>query len=56
MAKSTLQGVWTVSFTTKADKLKRKLPEKIRLLADALAKEIASAGPIRKNWNSFGPL
>ena len=56
MAKSSLRGTWTVSFSSKADKQKEKLPEKIRLLADALAKEIAEAGPIRKNWKSFGPL
>jgi hypothetical protein len=56
MAKSSLRGIWTVSFTSKADKQKRKLPEKIQLLTDALAKEIAAAGPIRKNWGSFGPL
>ncbi len=56
MAKSEIRDAWTVSFTSKADKQKRKLPEKIRLLADALAKEIAKAGPIRKNWKNFGSL
>jgi hypothetical protein len=56
MAGSSFRGAWTVNFTTKADRKKNKLPEKIRLLADALAKEIAAAGPIRKNWKNFGPL
>lgn len=56
MAKSSLKGSWDVSFTTKAYKQKRKLPDKIQLLVDALAKEMAIAGPIRNNWSSFSSL
>lgn len=49
-------SLWTVSFTGKAAKQKSKLPEKIRLLADVLAKEMSLNGPHRKNWKNFSPL
>lgn len=47
---------WTVDYSASADKQKRKLPEKIQILADTLAKEIEILGPIRDNWPNFGPL
>lgn len=56
MTNKAIRDTWIVGFTSKAGKQKRKLPERIQLLVDALAKEIVEAGPIRKNWSGFGPL
>ncbi len=47
---------WRVEFTKKAAKQRDALPEHIAQRLDALAQEIAVAGPIRGNWKNYGKL
>lgn len=47
---------WTVEFTSKADKQRAKLPDKVRALLARLSKEMELSGPIRKNWKNFSKL
>jgi hypothetical protein len=47
---------WTVEYSTKAKRLKKKLPKKIQIQIDLLAKEIELLGPIRKEWSHFDTL
>ena len=47
---------WEVTFSNKAKKQRRKLPEKVRFSLDALVKEISLTGPIKKSWPNFSKL
>lgn len=47
---------WIVEVTAKADKQIRKLPESIRAVYLALAKELEEYGPYRSNWSHYGKL
>lgn len=49
-------ALWNVDFSSRANKQMKKLPEKVRLQINLLAREIEHAGPIRKNWAHFSPL
>lgn len=47
---------WSVSFSNKAAKQYRKIPETIRDAMDALALEIQVSGPVRGNWKNYSKL
>jgi len=47
---------WTVEVTARADRQIRKLPEAIRSVYVALAKELEEYGPYRANWSHYGKL
>lgn len=47
---------WIVELTSAAQKQRKKLPKKIQVQMDLLAKELELLGPIRKNWKNFGML
>ncbi len=47
--KSTIQ--WTVTFSNRASKERKKMPPKIQVLVDLLALEIEKDGPLKKTGN-----
>lgn len=49
-------NIWNVTYSTKAFKLRAKMPKSVQETLDALAIEIEKAGPVRKNWPNFGLL
>ena len=49
-------STWTVTYSAKAEKQFKAMPEKIRAKMTVLAKEISLSGPIRRNWHHFGAL
>lgn len=51
-----MADIWDVTFATRASRECKKMPKKIQVLIDFLAKEIEEAGPYRKNWSHYGPL
>jgi hypothetical protein len=51
-----MQNEWDVGYSSKADKQKKNLPNKIQNLLALLVKEIELQGPLRSNWPNFSPL
>ena len=49
-------STWTISYSNKAKKSALKLPVKVKMQANLLAKEMETRGPYRKNWPHYGPL
>lgn len=47
---------WKVSFTAKAEKERKRLPEGILLKLGFLIEEIHQLGPVRGNWKNYGKL
>ena len=47
---------WTVTYSSKAARQIRDLPQKVRLQALALQLDIEASGPIRRNWPRFSGL
>lgn len=47
---------WTVTFSLKAVKQKKRLPEKIRELLFQLARDIEAFGPVRGDWPNYSRL
>ena len=47
---------WTVDVTGRAAKQVKKLPEPVRTVYFALAKELEEYGPYRANWSHYGKL
>ena len=56
MSNKTADINWIVTYTGKADKQRRKLPQKVQEMLDLLTIEIEKVGPVRSNWSHFGPL
>lgn len=51
-----MQSEWTVGYSSKANKQKKNLPNKVQDLLDLLVKEIELFGPIRSDWPNFSAL
>jgi mRNA-degrading endonuclease RelE of RelBE toxin-antitoxin system len=49
-------STWTISYSNKAKKSALKLPVKVKVQLDLLAKEMETCGPYRENWTQYGPL
>ena len=47
---------WKVSFTSRAEKQKEKLPDAMKARLLVLAMELKLEGPIQKEWKNFGKL
>jgi mRNA-degrading endonuclease RelE of RelBE toxin-antitoxin system len=51
-----MEPKWQVSFTSKALKQARLLPESVRALLSILVLEMQRKGPVRGNWRNYGRL
>ena len=47
---------WIITYANKADRQRKKLPQKVQETLDLLVIEIEKSGPLRRNWPHFGPL
>ena len=47
---------WKVSFTSRAEKQKEKLPANMKARLLVLVTELKLEGPIQKEWKNFGKL
>ncbi|MBI1821804.1 MAG: cytotoxic translational repressor of toxin-antitoxin stability system [Nitrospirae bacterium] len=47
---------WEVLLSNKASKQVKKLPESVRSVFVALAREMEEYGPYRANWKNYGKL
>ncbi len=56
MTKDKSKIQWTVTFSNRASKERKKMPPKIQVLVDLIALEIEKVGPQRTNWQNYGPL
>ncbi len=52
----TFDAKWVVTYASRAEKQRRKLPQKVQETLDLLALELEKVGPLRSNWPHFGPL
>lgn len=48
--------VWTVAYSRKAEKQRQGLPERIKVVLNALVLEIMASGPVRGNWKNYSVL
>lgn len=51
-----MRFMWQIVFSSKADKMQKKLPLKIRERLLLLISELEEDGPIAKNWQHYGKL
>ena len=49
-------GLWQVSFSGKAEKQIKKLPETIKPILNLLRRELEEEGPERRNWRHYGQV
>ena len=47
---------WSVNYSRQAAKQQGKLPDKIKVLLNALIIEIMASGPVRGNWKNYSQL
>ena len=47
---------WTVNFTRQVQRAQAKLPKNVVKAVAALARELATMGPVRGNWPNYGKL
>jgi mRNA-degrading endonuclease RelE of RelBE toxin-antitoxin system len=47
---------WNVVYSRKAAKLRKKVPERIKAVLDALIIDICVTGPIRGDWPNYSKL
>ena len=47
---------WEITYSRKAYKQLKEMPDNIRARMTLLAREISESGPVRKNWHNFGGL
>jgi len=48
--------IWTITYSAKTAKERKKLPKNIQIQLDLLARELELKGPLRTNWSHFGTL
>lgn len=47
---------WTVTYSRQAEKQRRNLPERVKVLLNALILEIMASGPVRGDWKNYSTL
>lgn len=52
----TRKTLWTVVFSNQAVKQRRKLPDKMKVVFDALIADLEDNGPEAKEWKHYGKI
>lgn len=47
---------WIITYSRKAAKLREKMPERVKVMLDALIIDIRATGPVRGDWPNYSKL